>query len=491
VKRRWRIVPIGIFAALLASCAGNHAGSLPAAEQPPRMPMSTTSSITVSGPIVAVISSTEFQIQAGAGCGYLHIFTNSSTVFSPSGAKPAVGLNAQATGTGSCATSVTATKVVLSSTISTVPKHVITGAYLFSSDGVTSHGRPFSAYGSTLTWAETYAGTNASAAGIKTIFYTNPNRTQQGDPLFTSDESTFAHTCSGSRIVQPGTSPPLYLMNPNSSDLVSLYKSYVAKQLSQQHFDAIFDDEPYDWYALSAMPCNYVASTWLNAYVNEEKAVGHPVFYNGLGNFGANISISPDIQLNPGAIGGMGEGCYSARWNPRLAYGPYWTAFENTEITMAAQNKIFICYSNDLTTASSAIASRIYTYASFLLTYNLSTSMIWEYYETASGYTVEPESELVAQSPVVATPSSVSSLKTSTGTYGRRYNACYIAGKSVGACAVVVNSDNASSHAFPYTGYHHTLLLSGGGILDGGTISAAGPAPPSSLAPTTAVIAFP
>jgi hypothetical protein len=490
VKQRWRIVPIAIFAAVLASCAGNHASSLPAAEQA-RVPMSTTSSISVSGPIVAVISSTEFQIQAGTGCGYLHIFTNSATVFSPAGSKPAVGLNAQVTGTGSCATSVTATKVVLSSTTSTVPKHVITGAYLFSGDGVTSHGRAFSAYGSTLTWAETYAGTNASAAGIKTIFYTNPNRTQQGDPLFTSDESTFAHTCAGSRIVQPGTSPPLYLMNPSSSDLVSLYKSYVAKQLAQQHFDAIFDDEPYDWYALSAMPCNYVASTWLNAYVNEEKAVGHPVFYNGLGNFGANISISPDIQLNPGAIGGMGEGCYSARWNPRLAYGPYWTAFENTEIAMASQNKIFICYSNDLTKASSAIASRVYTYASFLLTYNLSTSMIWEYYETTSGYTVEPESQLVAQSPAVATPSNVSALKTSTGAYGRRYNACYIAGKSVGACAVVVNPDNASSHAFPYTGYHHTLLLSGGGILDGGTISAAGPAPPSSLGPTSAVIAFP
>lgn len=491
VKQRWRSLCIGIFAAILASCAGNHANSLPPAGPAPRVPMSTTSSITVSGPIVAVISSTEFQIQAGSGCGYLHIFTNSSTVFVPSGAKPAVGLNAQATGSGSCATSVIATQVTLGSASSTVPKHVITGAYLFSSDGVTSHGRPFSAYSATLTWAETYAGTNAAKTGIKTIFYTNPNRTQQGDALFTSNESTFAHTCSGSRIVQPNSSPPLYVMNPSSSDLVSLYKSYVAKELTQQHFDAIFDDEPFDWYAVSAMPCNYVASTWLNAYVNEEKALGHPVFYNGLGNFGANVSISPDIQLNPGAIGGMGEGCYAAQWNPHLAYGAYWAAFENTEISMAQQNKIFICYENDLTKSSSAIASRLYTYASFLLSYNLNTSMIWEYYETASGYTVEPESQLVAQSPVVATPSNVSSLKTSTGAYGRRYNACYIAGKSVGGCAVVVNPDNASSHAFPYTGYHHTLLLTGGGILDGGTISAAGPAPPSSLAPTTAVIAFP
>lgn len=157
---------------------------------------------------------------------------------------------------------------------------------------------------------------------------------------------------------------------------------------------------------------------------------------------------------------------------------------------MAQQGKFFICYSNDLTSASAAIAPRVYTYASYLLTYNLSTSMIWEYWGTTSGYTVEPESELVATSPVVAAPSSVSSLQTSTGAYGRRYNTCYIAAKAVGPCAVVVNPDSANSHTFPYTGYHHTLLLSGGGVLDGGTISAAGPAPPSSLGPLTAAIAF-
>lgn len=487
MKKSWRYIVAGIAAMLLASCAGNRAPSLPSVVQARGASPLSVSAITVSGPIVAVLSGTEFQIQAGAGCGYLHIFTNSSTVFSPTGTRPAVGLNARATGTGSCATSVTASAVALSSA---VPKHVITGAYLFSNDGVTSHGRPFSAYAATLTWAETYAGTNAASVGIKTILYTNPNRTEQGDALYTTDETTFAHTCSGTRIVQPAASQTLYVMNPNSSNLVNLYKSYVAGRLSKQHFDAVFDDEPYDWYAVSGMPCNYVNSTWLNAYINEMKVLAHPVIYNGLGNFGANVSLSPTIQLNPGGIGGMGEGCYSARWNPRLSYGAYWSAFENTELAMAQQGKIFICYSNDLTSAGTAVAARIYTYASFLLTYDLSTSMIWEYWGTTSGYTVEPESELVATSPVVAAPSSVSSLQTSTGAYGRRFNACYIAAKAVGPCAVVVNPDSANSHAFPYTGYHHTLLLSGGGILDGGTISTAGPAPANSLGPLTAAIAF-
>lgn len=53
-------------------------------------------------------------MQGGAGCGYVNIITNSSTTFSPSGAKPAVGENSVSTGTGSCATSLTASSVTLS-----------------------------------------------------------------------------------------------------------------------------------------------------------------------------------------------------------------------------------------------------------------------------------------------------------------------------------------------------------------------------------------
>jgi hypothetical protein len=480
------------FGVLIAGCSGHGSTVLPQQQTDSNgSPRSTMATVTVSGPIVAVISSTKFEIQGGSGCGYVYIFTTSSTVFVPSGSRPAVGLNAQVTGSGSCATSFTATQVTLSSSPSTsVPKHVMTGAYLYSADGTTSHGRAFSAYASSLTWAETYSGTAVAATGIKTMFYTNPNRTEPGEALYTSDETTFAHTCSGARITQTGTTAKIYLMNPMSTHLVGLYKTFVNNELAKQHFDAIFDDEPFDWLALSAMPCNYTASTWLNAYINEMKALGHPVFYNGLGVTGPNNSISPSIQLNSGAIGGMGEACYTAHWNPHYASGSYWVALENTEIAMAQQNKIYICYANDLTTASSAIASRLFNYASFLLTYNVNTTMLWEYYGTTSGYTVLPESKLVALSPAVATPSNVSALRSSTGAYGRKYNACYIGGSAVGPCAVAVNSDSAASHAFPFTGYHHTLLLSGGGILDGGTISAAGGAPPSSMAPLTGVIAF-
>jgi hypothetical protein len=54
----------------------------------------------------------------------------------------------------------------------------------------------------------------------------------------------------------------------------------------------------------------------------------------------------------------------------------------------------------------------------------------------------------------------------------------------------VVNPDRSYSHPFPLSGYTHTLALSGNGVLDSGTASVRGSAPPSSLAPMHAVIAF-
>lgn len=102
-------------AAALAACA--HSGS---ANLPPQSsnlsPLSVTTSggvTTISGQVVAVKSSSEFQVQGGTGCGSVNIYTTSSTTFSPSGARPAVGDYSVSSGSGSCATSLTATSVQL------------------------------------------------------------------------------------------------------------------------------------------------------------------------------------------------------------------------------------------------------------------------------------------------------------------------------------------------------------------------------------------
>jgi hypothetical protein len=81
-------------------------------------------------------------------------------------------------------------------------------------------------------------------------------------------------------------------------------------------------------------------------------------------------------------------------------------------------------------------------------------------------------------------------LRLPSGLYAREYSACYLAGVPVGPCAALVNSDYSAYHPFPYTKYHHTLVLSGGGILDGGMVSVSGSAPGAQVAPRTGEIAF-
>ena len=65
-----------------------------------------------TGTIVA-IGTNRFQMQLGSGCGYTWINTNSSTIYEPANAVPKVGLVATISGIGACATSLTATYVVL------------------------------------------------------------------------------------------------------------------------------------------------------------------------------------------------------------------------------------------------------------------------------------------------------------------------------------------------------------------------------------------
>ena len=152
--------------------------------------------------------------------------------------------------------------------------------------------------------------------------------------------------------------------------------------------------------------------------------------------------------------------------------------------------KLFVCQNVDTTTAMSAIDGRTYTYASFMLGFTPASSVLWDFYGTPTGFNVQPESQLVGLDPLIAAPANANALLTSTGVYAREFGRCYIAGSYVGACAAAVNSDPYNAHAFPLTTYTRTLVISGSGILDGGTVSANGGPPPASLAPLSAAIVF-
>jgi hypothetical protein len=280
-------------------------------------------------------------------------------------------------------------------------------------------------------------------------------------------------------------------MDPASTDLRSIWKTYIESVEATAHFDAIFADDSNDVYGISSMPCTYSATTWLDSTISEDGSTLAPIIYNGLALLGPGDSVSPSIALNATAVGGMAEQCYARGGASSKPGSVLWEAMEDTELQMAAQHKYFVCLGNDYTSSSSAYNARLYEYASFLMSYDPNTTLLWEDYTTTSKVGIEPESQLVALHPRIAAPSSIGALKVGTGyVFAREYGACYLAGKYVGPCATVVNSDYYYSHPFPYTKYHHSLVLSGGGILDGGTVRTNG-ATPTTMPPLSAAIAFP
>ena len=434
------------------------------------------------------------------------VVMNAATIVG--GAPLVVGANVKVTGPGAQNEAVVANSIVVTAPSSGSPtpapisqKHVLTADYLGAPDGSTSIA--WSAAAPYLNWAQVpWTIANAvSAAGIKTQLYADPNRTTAGtgDPLYTSNENTFAHDCNGNRVTDQHNGGTQYVMAVGGSSMQTLFANYVTHVANGygSHFDAIYEDDsgPLSQFApyapMSAMPCNYSDSQWLTYGEQLDQDSPLPIIINGLGVLnGHSPSMSLGLLASNNTIGGNFEGCYSDDSLPKWT-GWAWQAAETSELEVASENKIFECQMLDSAAASSSSDVRIYALASFLLSYSPSTSILMEFFGTPSRFHVMPESQLVALDPIGSTPSTVAGLLQNGGNYGRQYSQCYLSGKFVGACAVVVNSDGNYSHPFPFPQYNHTLVLNGSGILDGGTVATNGAAPPASLGPGEAAVAFP
>jgi hypothetical protein len=458
-------------------------------------PMTAT---PIAGPIRSV-STNAFTIYVESGCsghGLLNIYFNSYTKFY-NYSKPSVGQNASVTvSSGSCTTKILAATVTLSNAYSSTSsqQHVLTGDFLGSPYGATTVA--YSTAARYLSWAQVspWIANSVAAAGIKTQYYADPNQTlNDGDVFYTSTESTFAHTCSGSRVSGSYDGHTIYQMAIGGSPLQSLWTTVLDEVVSSAHYDAIFVDGDGTLASehLSSTPCNYSDSYWLYYQRELHQLAPRPIIFNGLELFdGKNLSLTLQLLPTSNTMGGNFEYCYSASSVPEIT-GWIWANDENTELAVAAQHKLFQCSLRNTLSAASQTRARIYALASFLLSYNPSTSVLLEEFYTPSKFHVFPESQLVALDPVVATPSAISGLERSGGTYAREYYHCYYKGTYVGRCAAVVNPSPTDSHPFPFTTYKHTLAVSGYGVADGGTASIYGSAPPSSLAPGEAAIVFP
>jgi len=339
----------------------------------------------------------------------------------------------------------------------------------------------------------------AHRLGMKTVLYTDPNRTGSGDLMHTDHESTYAHDCHGNRIEVIGKNKEL--MDVYSQRLWKLWPWAVQTMISWDGggvYDYIFEDtaDSVDGIKLSAMPCHFDQSGWTKNTNHLDSNLGYGIIYNGLAHIPQGTETpAPAIGLNPTANGGMGEDCYVGRTPTGFHYAPNWLAMENTELRMQGQGRLFICHGDAFVQASSNDALRTYFYASFLLSYDLATSIVNTEFLTPSQVTVMPEAELVPEQPLVPTPTRVDALQQPGGVFGREYANCYLLGVPIGACAVAVNPNNPKAGPalpFPWPKkYAHTLIMTGAGVYDGGTVATIGHAPPANMAGGTAVIAFP
>jgi len=461
------------------------------------------SSTTATGTVV-VGEPYGFALDVSASAPSVPIVLTSTSIVA--GGTLEAGAKAAVTGTGETSGSITAVSVVVTDPTpegSPTPTpgpisqtHVLTADYLGGTAGTTSIS--WASAAPYLTWAQTVpANANAiSAAGIKTQIYTDPNRVETTDPLYTdAPASAFAQTCSGVDVTDFFDDVTQYVMNPASTALQSVYASVTLSEIGSTHFDAIFQDDngPLSEFSTAftpSLPCNYSNAAWLAGGIALDNAAPRPVIINGLNVLdGQNPSLSIGLLASSNTIGGNFEGCYTYAGDPENG-GWLWVTEENTELEVNAQGKMYSCMERYTDAASSNTAARIYAYASFLLTYNPSLDVLWEEFATPSGFHVFPEEQIVALDPVVATPSTVAGLVQPGGAYGRQYAECFIAGKFVGSCAVAVNSSGASE-PFPFPQYTHTLTLSGNGVLDGGSLSTSGAAPPEYLAAEEAEVVFP
>jgi len=457
-------------------------------------------SVTVTGTAIAA-TSYGFTLNAGSGYSAVPIVMNGLTAVG--GAPLAAGATVKVVGTGWQSLAVTAQQIIVSAPPAPDPtptpapiaqKHVLTADYLGTPYGTTKIS--WSAAAPYLSWAQVSPSNanSVSAAGIKTQYYLDPNQTaNNGDPMWSSVESEFAHDCNGNRLSFSYSNETMYQMQISDPSLINQFANNIQQVVAKSHYDLLWEDGTgvLSTVGISTMPCNYSDAQWLQ-YGQSLNAVSPiPVMFNGLGELnGQQPSQSLAYLNNSNTIGGNFEYCYSSSANPKIN-GWVWQATENTELQIAATNRLFECQLRNLTDPSTQTDARIYAIASFFLTYNPATSILWEEFPTASGLHVLPESQFVMLQPKVAAPASVIGLQTSGGTYAREYAQCFYAGKFVGPCAVVINADNGTTHPFPFPQYTHTLTLSGGGVLEGGSVSTSGPAPPIAVPQDSAIIAFP
>jgi hypothetical protein len=255
-------------------------------------------------------------------------------------------------------------------------------------------------------------------------------------------------------------------------------------------WNLIYVDNDGPLYGASATPCNYNTSTWSTAQNSNLATTGQKFILNSLSVAQANVPTYVSRLSGSAIAGGEFEECFMTG---------LWASEGDAQLQTIAllkrQGKApgagFWCYAdNTNATASTVIPKRLFIYASFLLTYDPNYSVFQESFTTGpSTFKVMPETGFVPMSPV-SVPTGVAALRTGTGAYMQRYNSCYYRGTLLGHCEIIANPGGTTVRVPNPWALHHRMVLSGGGILDGGKATFTGTAP-TTMGPNTGLILVP
>src|SRR5450755_204063 len=176
-----------------------------------------------------------------------------------------------------------------------------------------------------LDWGITIQGPAAAlltnqlnSAGIISVYYTDPNRQKINGPEYTTDETTFAHDCSNSRILITKVAYKFYLMDPSSPKLAQLWIAEVNNMRKKWGGSPryIFEDTADHINYVTALPCNFQQSAWDAATNTMDStltaSVNLPIVYNAgdvhlLNN---NVGVSPALGIDASTAGGLTEACF-------------------------------------------------------------------------------------------------------------------------------------------------------------------------------------
>jgi hypothetical protein len=393
---------------------------------------------------------------------------------------------------------------------SAIPAHVLTAEYVSGGDGgFTGAVDRIAPY---LSWANDPPLTSAAkykAAGLHVFRIIDPNRAYKSanDFAYTDLVNTYsgaiAKDCGGDEVTTKNGDG--VFTDPRVEDASKHFNSILEDTSSNSPgiaWDAWFVNDVDNTNGIDSdhQACNYSAASWMaatqnqlqSAEVNGQRA---PLILNAL-----ELAFYDQPQLTlmqvPNVVAGAFASCYGGQSGFGLN-GDYvnslnrkWAVIENSEIAMNLMHKGFWCLNANANPAAASIAHRLYVYSSFLLTYDVESSVYETLYASPSHFRVMPETGFVAAAPLVAEPADITALRTPPGNFAREYAKCYYRGKLLGPCAVVVNPDDANGHEYPFgTKYGHTAVLRGGALLDGGRMTFDGPRPTKVLAPVSGVIA--